>query len=85
MCAGHLGSLALALRVSTRRRRSPGVRPWLALLLPAYWLLLAAALALAVWELFRGRASAWRKTEHGRAPRPPTSGGADRGRADAAP
>lgn len=78
MCAGQIGSLALAVRVASWRRRSPGVRPWLVLMLPVYWLLLAAALALALWEMVHGRASMWRKTEHGRARRPPVTGGGSR-------
>lgn len=79
MCLGHLSSLALALRVSASRRRSPGVGPWLVLTLPFYWLLLTAALGLALWEMALGLSSTWSKTEHGVARRPTAQAGGSRG------
>jgi cellulose synthase/poly-beta-1,6-N-acetylglucosamine synthase-like glycosyltransferase len=58
MAGGHLASLALTARVAGRGRRR------LALTLPAYWALLAWALAVGLLELPR-RAGHWAKTEHG--------------------
>ena len=69
MASGHLSTVILAFRVARSRGRSPGVRPGLVGLLPIYWLMLAGALCIGLFEMPR-RASLWRKTAHGVAKRP---------------
>jgi hypothetical protein len=56
-------------------RRQPHLSPW-ALLIPVYWLLMAWAAILAVWQLAT-RPHYWEKTEHG------LSAGAETRRRDA--
>lgn len=79
MCLGHLSSFALAFRVAASQRSSPGVRAWLVLTLPLYWLLLSAALLLALYEMATGQTFRWSKTEHGVARRPSAQAGGSRG------
>ncbi|MFZ5961997.1 glycosyltransferase [Thalassococcus sp. BH17M4-6] len=70
LLVGGMGTSGLLALASTlRRSRTPGVGPWLVGALPVYWLLLSAAMALAVLEMPR-RATKWRKTQHGVARRP---------------
>lgn len=68
--SGPLAALLLlgyASAVALHAAAAPGAR-WVALLLPAYWLLHWAALLLALSDLVRDPAH-WRKTEHGCAAR----------------
>ena len=60
LLAGYAAALALHVAAA----RLAGLPLWLALLLPAYWLALWAALLLALRDLARDPAH-WRKTEHG--------------------
>ncbi|MFN3275083.1 MAG: hypothetical protein ACK41U_10450 [Paracoccus sp. (in: a-proteobacteria)] len=63
LLAGYAAALALHVAAA----RLAGLPLWLALLLPAYWLALGAALLLALRDLARDPAH-WRNTEHGAAP-----------------
>lgn len=68
--SGPLAALLLtgyASAVALHAAAAPSAR-WLALLLPAYWLLHWAALLLALSDLVRDPAH-WRKTEHGKVER----------------
>jgi cellulose synthase/poly-beta-1,6-N-acetylglucosamine synthase-like glycosyltransferase len=62
---GYFAAVALHAAAAPRA----GLPPWLALLLPVYWLLHWAALLLALYDLARDPAH-WRKTPHGEAWRP---------------
>lgn len=64
---GYSATAALSLRAI--RRRGLAIARWRLIELPAYWLVMAAALALAMVELVR-RPHHWSKTHHGIARRP---------------
>jgi cellulose synthase/poly-beta-1,6-N-acetylglucosamine synthase-like glycosyltransferase len=66
--AGYGASLALGA-VSVRRRRDPRFGPGLVVTLPLYWLLMGAAVLIAMYDLVR-RPHHWHKTRHGLAARP---------------
>lgn len=68
MCLGYAAALALSAAVLFRRPQ-PGLGLWLLPLLPAYWLLLAWALAVGLVDLAL-RPHRWAKTDHGAAARP---------------
>ena len=70
LLVGGMGTSGLlAIASAMKRSRTPGVEPWLVMALPVYWLLLSAAMAVAIIEMPR-RATMWRKTRHGIATRP---------------
>jgi cellulose synthase/poly-beta-1,6-N-acetylglucosamine synthase-like glycosyltransferase len=66
--AGYGASLGLGA-LSVRRRRDPRLRLSLVLSFPAYWLLMGAAVLVALHDLVR-RPHHWHKTQHGLAARP---------------
>lgn len=68
---GYSATVALSLKAI--RLRGLSIAPWRLIELPAYWLVMAAALALAIVELVR-RPHHWSKTHHGIARRPRHSG-----------
>jgi cellulose synthase/poly-beta-1,6-N-acetylglucosamine synthase-like glycosyltransferase len=67
-------SATVVLCLKAIRLRGLSIARWRLLELPAYWLVMAAALALAVVELAR-RPHHWSKTHHGIAQRPRRPGG----------
>jgi hypothetical protein len=74
LAAGNIALITLAA-MAPLSRRLPHLSPW-ALLIPVYWLLMAWAAILAVWQLAT-RPHYWEKTEHG------LSAGAETRRRDA--
>ena len=62
-----LSGYAITIGAHAFAAQRAGLQPWLALLLPFYWFLHAAAFALAIHDLLRNPAH-WRKTAHGLAP-----------------
>lgn len=62
LAGGYAAAFALALAGARSRRLTIGVLGVAGL--PLYWLMLAAALGLALWDLWR-RPHFWAKTEHG--------------------
>ncbi|WP_420394390.1 glycosyltransferase family 2 protein [Acuticoccus sp.] len=65
---GYTASFALGA-ISIRHRRGIAISPWAVLWFPVYWLLMGAAVLIALHDLVRSPHH-WRKTTHGVARRP---------------